>query len=271
MKKLIFTFCLLVFTSYFVEAQNKRITGTIKEADTGLPIVGASVSVVGTKSSSSSGFDGDYSLEAKEGDILLFNYIGFKTIRVKVTGTTVNVKMDTETSALNEVVVMGSTIRTTRKEMGNAVTTIKSSDLVKAQPTGFSSALQGKIAGAQITQNSGDPSGGFSIKLRGTSSILGASDPLYVIDGVVISNSSANVTNPEIGGSTNLVIGQNRTADINPNDVESIEVLNGGAAAAIYGSRAANGVVIITTKKGKTGEASYTFSTNLVVNRFVKS
>ena len=270
MKKLIFTFCLLVFTSYFVEAQNKRITGTIKEADTGLPIVGASVSVVGTKSSSSSGFDGDYSLEAKEGDILLFNYIGFKTIRVKVTGTTVNVKMDTETSALNEVVVMGSTIRTTRKEMGNAVTTIKSSDLVKAQPTGFSSALQGKIAGAQITQNSGDPSGGFSIKLRGTSSILGASDPLYVIDGVVISNSSANVTNPEIGGSTNLVIGQNRTADINPNDIESIEVLNGGAAAAIYGSRAANGVVIITTKKGKTGEASYTFSTNLVVNSLRK-
>jgi TonB-linked SusC/RagA family outer membrane protein len=270
MKKIILTFCLLVFTAYFAQAQSKQISGKITDADSGMPLAGVSVSVVGSKSSSSSGFDGNFSIEAKDGDNLLFTSIGFKPTRVKVSGASANVQMSAETSALEEIVVMGSTIRTTRKEMGNAVTTIKASDLVKAQPNGFASALQGKIAGAQITQNSGDPSGGFSIKLRGTSSILGGSDPLYVIDGVVISNNSANVANPEIGGNTNLIIGQNRTADINPNDIESVEVLNGGAAAAIYGSRAANGVVIITTKKGKTGEASYTFSTSLVVNSLRK-
>ena len=248
MKKLILTFCIFVCTAYIAEAQNKRISGKITDAESGMPIAGVSVTLADSKISASSGFDGEYSIEAKNGDNLFFTFVGYKASAIIVTGSTMNVQLEIETSALEEIVVMGSTIRTTRKEMGNAVTTIKSSDLIKAQPTGFASALQGKIAGAQITQNSGDPSGGFSIKLRGTSSILGGSDPLYVIDGVVISNSSANVSNPEIGGNTNLVIGQNRTADINPNDIESVEVLNGGAAAAIYGSRAANGVVIITTK-----------------------
>ena len=162
-----------------------------------------------------------------------------------------------ETSGLDEVVIVGSTVRVTKKELGNMVTTVKAADLVKAQPNGISSALQGKVAGAQITQNSGDPSGGFTIKLRGTSSILGSSDPLYVIDGVVMSNASTNVLNPEIGGNTNLRIGQNRSGDINPNDIESIEVVNGGAAAAIYGSQAANGVIFITTKKGKAGQTNW--------------
>ena len=270
MKKIILTFALIILTTLSVEAQSKQISGKVTDAASGMPISGVSVAVGGTKSGSSSDFDGQYSVNAKEGDILFFSFVGYKSAKVKVTGGNVNVQMNAETSALDEIIVMGSTIRTTRKEMGNAVTTIKSADLVKAQPNGFASALQGKIAGAQITQNSGDPSGGFSIKLRGTSSILGGSDPLYVIDGVVISNNSTNVSNPEIGGNTNVRIGQNRTADINPNDIESVEVLNGGAAAAIYGSRAANGVVIITTKKGKTGEATYTFSTSLVANSLRK-
>ncbi|HRM13656.1 MAG TPA: TonB-dependent receptor plug domain-containing protein, partial [Flavobacterium sp.] len=102
-------------------------------------------------------------------------------------------------------------------------------------------------------------SGGFSIKLRGTTSILGSSDPLYVIDGVVMNNSTTNVTNLNVtSGNSNIQIGQNRSSDINPNDIESIEVLNGGAAAAVYGSRAANGVILITTKKGKSGATKYT-------------
>lgn len=270
MKKIILTFSLFVLTFFSAEAQSKKVTGKVTDAKSGMPISGVSISVGDTKTGASTDFIGEYSVNAKDGDNLLFSFIGFKPVRIKVSNASMNVQMSPETSALDEIVVMGSTIRTTRKEMGNSVTTIKSADLTRAQPNGFASALQGKIAGAQITQNSGDPSGGFSIKLRGTSSILGGSDPLYVIDGVVISNNSTNVANPEIGGNTNVRIGQNRTADINPNDIESVEVLNGGAAAAIYGSRAANGVVIITTKKGKTGEAKYTFSTSLVSNSLRK-
>ena len=140
-----------------------------------------------------------------------------------------------ELKALNEVVVLGSTLRATRKELGNAVTSIKAQDLTRSQPSGITSALQGKIAGAQISQNSGDPSGGFSIKLRGTTSILGSSEPLYVIDGFPVED-------PAIA------------ATINPSDAESVEVLKDASATAIYGARGANGVVIITTKKGKVGK-----------------
>jgi TonB-linked SusC/RagA family outer membrane protein len=271
MKKLHSILFFMLLFMQIVNAQESRINGIVKSESDGLPIPGVSVIIKGTSKSSTTDFDGKYSILASPADVLSFSFVGFETQSVSVgSKTNVNVTLVEQVSSLNEVVVMGSTIRVTRKEMGNAVTSLKSDDLLKAQPTSLTSALQGKIAGAQISQNSGDPSGGFSIKLRGTSSILGSSDPLYVVDGVIISNASTNVTNPEIGGNTNVRIGQNRTADINPNDIESVEVLNGSAAAAIYGSRAANGVVIITTKKGKSGDASYVFSTSVVVNSLRK-
>ena len=270
MKKNILALTLFLVIIFSAGAQSKKVTGKVTDAAAGMPLSGVTVSVAGSQSSTSTDFDGKYIVDAKDGDNLLFTFIGYKAIRAQVSNGTADVKLSSETNALEEIVVMGSTVRATRKEMGNAVTSIKANDLVRAQPGGLTSALQGKIAGAQITQNSGDPSGGFSIKLRGTSSILGSSDPLYVIDGVVMSNASANVTNTDIGNNSNIRLGQNRSADINPNDIESIEVLNGGAAAAIYGSRAANGVVLITTKKGKSGAATYAFSTSTVSNSLRK-
>jgi TonB-linked SusC/RagA family outer membrane protein len=272
MKKLVLISLLFLFIQASF-GQTKTITGTVKSKADGIPLPGVTIVVQGTTKSSITDIDGNYKIEAAENAVLKFSYIGFANATAKITSntSTVNINMEEEQNVLNEIVVLGSSLRATRKELGNAVTSIKSKDLLRGQPTGLSSALQGKIAGAQISQNSGDPSGGFSIKLRGTSSILGSSDPLYVIDGVVMNNSTTNVTNLNVtSGNSNIQIGQNRSSDINPNDIESIEVLNGGAAAAIYGSRAANGVVLITTKKGKSGTPTYTFSTSVTANELRK-
>lgn len=261
---------LLVQTTF---AQTKTITGTVKSKADGIPIPGVTVIIQGTTKSSITDFDGNYIISAATSDVLSFSYVGFTTTTIKITNNSnsVNVNLSEELNTLNEVVVLGSTLRATRKELGNAVTSIKAQELIRGQPAGITSALQGKIAGAQISQNSGDPSGGFSIKLRGTSSILGSSDPLYVIDGVIMNNSTTNLTNLNVTtGNSNIQIGQNRSSDINPNDIESVEVLNGGAAAAIYGSRAANGVILITTKKGTSGATKYTFSTSLTTNSLRK-
>ena len=263
---------LMLLLVQFALAQNKTINGTVKSKTDGLPVPGVSVIIKGTAKSSVTDFDGKYSVSAAESDVLSFSYVGFATQSIKVAGkNTINVVLTEEVNTLNEVVVLGSTVRVTRKELGNAVTTLKAEGLNRAKPVDLSSAIQGKIAGAQVSQNSGDPAGGFTIKLRGTSSILGSSDPLYVIDGVVLNNATTNVTNLNVSkGNSNLQIGQNRSSDINPNDIETIEILSGGAAAAIYGSRAANGVILISTKKGKSGEPSYTFSTSLTSNSLRK-
>lgn len=273
MKKLLFILFGIILFAQPVLAQTKTVTGTITSSTDGLSLPGVSVLIEGTSKSTVTDLDGKFSISVNEGETLAFTFVGFAPKKVKITSatTSVNLKMTEELNTLSEVVVLGSTVRATRKELGNAVTSIKGEDLVKAQPGGLSTALQGKIAGAQVSQNSGDPAGGFSIKLRGTSSILGSSDPLYVIDGVVLNNATTNVTNLNVtSGNSNMQIGQNRSADINPNDIQSVEVLNGGAAAAIYGSRAANGVVLITTKKGVAGETRYTFSTSITSNQIRK-
>jgi TonB-linked SusC/RagA family outer membrane protein len=243
------------------QSQEGKIAGTIADAATGEPLIGANVVVNGTKLGASSDEEGFFVIEkvpAGELELTVY-YVGYQDASQKVTvieGETVNVsfKVNASVLQLDEIVVIGSTIRATRKELGNTVTTLKGADLEKVES--LTASLQGKVPGAQVMQNSGDPAGGFSITLRGVSSIYGSSDPLYVLDGVVISNQTTNVTNINVdapGG----VIGTNRLADINPSDIESIEVIPGGAAAAIYGSRAANGVVLITSKKGKPGAPRY--------------
>lgn len=253
--------------------QTRTITGTVTDNSDGSALPGVTINIQGTTKSVITDLDGKYTIAATNEEKLSFSYIGFTTKIVKIASSSkaINISLIAESSKLDEVVVLGSTVRVTRKELGNAVTSLKAEGLNRAKPVDVSSALQGKIAGAQVSQNSGDPAGGFSIKLRGTSSILGSSDPLYVIDGVILNNATTNVTNLNVSkGNSNLQIGQNRSSDINPNDIESIEVLNGGAAAAIYGSRAANGVILITTKKGKAGDTKYTFSSSITTNSLRK-
>jgi TonB-linked SusC/RagA family outer membrane protein len=262
---------LFLLISQLIFAQAKVVKGIVYSKSDGGSLYSVNIAVEGKSAKSSTGFDGTFIIEAASGDVLTFSFLGFASKKVTVGDSkNLTVYLSEEAATLNQVVVVGSTSKVSRKELGNAITSVKSKELLRAQPNSLTSALQGKVAGAQITQNSGDPSGGFSIKLRGTSSIVGSSDPLYVIDGVVMNNSTRNINNLDVGTNSNMQIGQNRSSDINPNDIESVEVINGGAAAAIYGSRAANGVVLITTKKGKAGKTKYTFSSNSTVNSLRK-
>ncbi len=271
MKKL-YLFLLFIFlSSQSIHSQTKKVTGKVLNMTDKSSMPGVNIKVKGSSGATSTDFDGTFSISASTGDVLVFSFIGFQTKEVKIFEyNELNVYLEDSTKTLDEVVVLGSTVKSSKKELGNVITSVKSKDLLRAQPNSLSSALQGKVAGAQISQNSGDPSGGFTIKLRGTSSILGSSDPLYVIDGVVMSNNTTNVSSLYISESSTVKVGANKSSDINPNDIESIEVLNGGAAAAIYGSRAANGVVLITTKKGKLGKPTFTFSTSTVINSLRK-
>ncbi|AMJ68266.1 SusC/RagA family TonB-linked outer membrane protein [Hymenobacter sp. PAMC 26628] len=159
--------------------------------------------------------------------------------------------------------VTGTSVATSKKQLGNTIATVSGDELRTTVPTQIDQALDGKFAGVQITQNSGNPAGGMSVRLRGPSTVAGSSDPLYIIDGVIVNNDSPQLL--DLGGSA-----QNRLVDISPNDVERVEVIKGAAAAAIYGSRASNGVVQIFTKRGKEGAPQVTFSSQLLVSQIRK-
>lgn len=253
MKKMYYLLTILaVFFAQNLFAQSVTISGTVT-VDDGSPLPGASILIKGTSTGTITDFDGNFSIQANDvaGKTLAISYIGYRTAEVQLSGgdQVVNISLAEDPNALDEVIIVGSSITQSRKKLGNAITTVKSVELVKAAPVNITTSLQGKIPGAQITQNSGDPAGGFSVRLRGPSTIKGSSEPLYVIDGVVTSNLTTNVTNLNVVAG-DAQPGQNRMVDINPNDIENINILNGAAAAAIYGSRASNGVVVITTKKG---------------------
>jgi TonB-linked SusC/RagA family outer membrane protein len=241
----------------------------------GLPSI--SVQILKTNFGGVTDNNGAYSFSAniKAGNYTLeFSGIGFITItRSFVIGnaTTYSVNMELTEDVLNmdEVVVTGNPLGTTRKQLGSYISTVKADQLNKGASQNVLTALQGKTLGAQIIQNNGDPAGGVSVRLRGISSILSSSDPLFILDGVIINNATNRVTNTQSGyDGINFVgtIGQNRLADINPADIDHIEILNGAAAAAIYGSRANAGVVQIFTKRGVSGAPIVNFSTGVITS-----
>lgn len=187
---------------------------------------------------------------------------------------TINSQLTEDALNMDEVVVTGTSQGTTKRQLGSYVSTVKAEDLAKGATGNVLAALQGKTAGAQIIQNSGDPAGGISVRLRGISSINSSSEPLYIVDGIIVNNSTTRVTNTSGNyDGQNFVgtIGQNRLADINPADIERVEVLNGAAAAAIYGSRANAGVVQIFTKRGSSGAPVVSFTTNFMSSKLRKS
>lgn len=270
-RKFSWLFVFLLFTAnIFAQRANYEIKGRISDASG--PVPGATIRLEGTSIGAVSNGSGDYSISANlaEGNYkLLVSSVGFATSTQSIslgnqTNIVQNISLKEDIMNLDEIVVTGSTIKTSRRELGNAISSVNANSLEKTGSSNLISSLQGKVPGAQITQNSGDPSGGLTIRLRGVKSIQGSSDPLYVIDGVVVSNSSANVSQTALGNQVGgASIGTNRMADINPADIESINIINGAAAAAQYGSRAANGVVLITTKRGKSGAPKITFSTSV--------
>ena len=239
----------------------QTVSGTVTDADTGDPLPGVSVSVQGTIIGTTTNIDGQYQLTLPQSPAtLVFSFVGFKSEeRSASAGQSVNVQLSEDILGLDEVVITGVATSVKRSNLANAVGTVSARDLVPAPAQTLERALNGKIAGLYISQNTGAPGGGINVNLRGTSTITGDTQPLYVVDGVIMDNSAIqsgiDVVTAATGAGSSRPQGQpaNRIADINPNDIENIEVLKGASAAAIYGSKATNGVVIITTKRGQPG------------------
>lgn len=229
-----------------------QVTGTVTDAATNEPLPGVSVVIKGTANGVATGADGSYSIEANEDDVLVFTFISFKTTETKVgERSVIDVLLETEVSTLKEVVVNAGYYDVKDKEKTGSISKV-TSDVIEKQPvTNVLSALQGRTPGMYVSQSSGVPGSNFQVRIRGTNSIQNGNNPLYVVDGVpFISESMSNASNT-IGlyGSG----GVSPLQSINPNDIESIEILRDADLTAIYGSRGANGVVLITTKKGKAG------------------
>jgi TonB-linked SusC/RagA family outer membrane protein len=244
------------------EAEGRTVKGTVVDALTreGVPL--ARVIIKGTRRGVETEVDGTFSLTIPNGPVTLhISSQDHKAREVTVSANQAQLTIPMEASFMEEMVVVGRASELARKHMANSVASVKGEDLTRAPVATVDQALQGKVAGANIQSNSGAPGGGLQMRLRGVSTINGESNPLYVVDGVVINDvaiaSGVFAVTASIGGSNpnptqdNQV---NRIADLNPNDIESIEVLKGASAAAIYGSKASNGVVIITTKRGRAGE-----------------
>jgi len=231
-------------------AQQQEVTGTVTVASDGMPLPGVNVLVKGTNDGTVTDMDGNYAIEVAEDAVLVFSSLGFESQEQAVEGRSViNVAMTEDMEGLDEVVVTSLGIEREKKALGYAVQEIQGEDITKTNQPNIVNALQGQTAGVQITNSGGAPGQSARIIIRGVNSLDPNADnqPLFVIDGVPVDNSTTE------SGSTPRGL-SNRAADINPNDIESMNVLKGAAATALYGVRAANGAVIITTKKGEAGD-----------------
>ncbi len=228
------------------------VSGTVVD-ETNQSLPGVNVIVKGTTGGTVTDVNGKFSLTAPDEDaILVFSFIGYDNQEVSIKGrTTINITLQPNITSLDEVVVVGYGTQT-KKELTSSVATVKGDDIKASGAVSFDNAMQGRVAGVQITQGSGQPGGALTVRVRGASSISGGNNPLYVIDGIPVSA----VTNDQIvdGGT-----GSNPLALLNPSDIESIDVLKDAAATAIYGTRGANGVIIVTTKRGKSGAPKVEF------------
>ena len=248
-------------------AQTTQVSGKITDAETGDPLIVAQVFVKGTFVGTTTDDQGAFTIEANAGDILMVAYIGYKTKEVVFGEGVMNIALEPDILRQDEVVVTGLVTSVKRRNAANAVAVVTGDDLVNAPTQTIDQALSGQFAGVNVRRNTGAPGGGVNVNLRGTSTLTGSTQPLYVIDGVIVNNdanqSGVDVITKSTGAGSERPQGQptNRIGDINPNDIESIEVLKGASAAAIYGAKASNGVIIISTKRGRGGKTKFNFST----------
>ena len=244
----------------------QALSGKVTDSETGEPLAGAQVFVKGTFVGTTTDVNGSYSLDVDGNVTVVVAYIGYKTQELATSGGSGNFAMESDVLRQDEVVVTGLVSTVKRRNAANAVASVSGDDLVNAPTQTLDQALSGQFAGVNIRRNTGAPGGGTNVNLRGQSTLTGSTQPLYVIDGVIVNNdanqSGIDVVTAATGAGSSRPQGQptNRIGDINPNDVESIEVLKGASAAAIYGAKASNGVVIINTKRGKGGDTKFNFS-----------
>ncbi|PPK88847.1 TonB-linked SusC/RagA family outer membrane protein [Neolewinella xylanilytica] len=257
MKRLLLVGALVCFAFGIAIAQ-RTVSGNVTDVD-GQGLIGASILVEGTTSGTVSDIDGSFSLAVPDGgEVLIVSYTGFTTEKVVLEEgrTTYDIALEENAAQLGEVVVTALGIERRRDEDLSSATLVKADVLQRSGETGVVQGLAGKTSGINITRNSGDPGSGAYIQIRGQNTILGDASPLIILDGVPISNSN-------IGGGTGGVVQQSRLNDINPQDIESITVLKGASAAAVYGTGAANGVLVINTKRGRTGGKRFTVNAGI--------
>ncbi len=254
MKRSIFLLLLALCISVMAYAQ-QTVSGVVTD-ESGNPLPGVTVMVEGTTTGTVTGSEGNYSLELpNNATTLVFSFIGMETQEVTIGNQSkINVELSSSVTELDEVVAIGyGTVR--KRDLTGSVANIRSEDIAQSQTTSFMNAMQGRMAGVQITSESGEPGSGININIRGANSIVGSSSPLFVIDGVQI-----DVNKNEVATSGSSDGTMNPLSTLNPTDIESIEVLKDASATAIYGSRGANGVVIVTTKTGKDGTSSIEYN-----------
>lgn len=254
-----------------IEQQMKTLKGTVTDAK-GEPIIGANIKVEGTNIGTITNMDGQFTLNVPENAILQISYIGFISQNIKVgTDKSITVQLQEDSQSLDEVVVVGyGTMK--KSDLTGSVSSLTSDNFKTGTDLTPQQLMQGSFSGVNISQNSGKPGGSNTIRVRGGTSITASNDPLYVIDGVPIST-SAGVNQSNISTSTTDFFDQepvNPLANINPGDIESINILKDASATAIYGSRGANGVIMITTKKGKQGIRQLDYSFNLGISTVAK-
>jgi TonB-dependent SusC/RagA subfamily outer membrane receptor len=269
MKKII-PLLIMIFSlaiTHQVYAQAKSISGTVTTESNGAPLPGVSIVLQGTTIGTQTNFDGKYTIEASSGDILVFSYMGMKTKQITVANlTTINVILVDDAQGLDEVMITALGIKKTRKSITYAAQDIKADELNRVKQTNPVNSLSGKVAGVSISRSASGTGGSVKVTLRGDSSI-GNNQPLYVVDGMPLSNPSSSQPGSTFGD----INGGNRDggdamALINSDDIESLTVLKGASASALYGSAGLNGVILITTKKGKSGSFKVDFSSNLTTD-----
>ena len=236
-----FIFSFLFFLSVFPQAF--KVSGTITDGSTGNPVPGATIAVKGTTSGTISNIDGNYEITTSSGDVTLsISFVGYKTIEVPVNGrSTVDVSLDLDLTKLDEVVVVGYGTQK-KSDLTGSIAVVNVEEMTKSSYPTLSKALEGRAAGVNVMAISGQPGAGATVKVRGIGSITLSSEPLYVVDGISVG--------PEI------------LTTLNPNDIESTQILKDASATAIYGARGANGVILITTKKGTSGKTTFNFGAN---------
>nr|WP_321221588.1 SusC/RagA family TonB-linked outer membrane protein [uncultured Psychroserpens sp.] len=267
----------IIFIPLFTFGQ--QVKGTVIDGASNQPLPGANVVIKGTTTGANTDFDGNFTINIDSFPAtLVISSLGFETQEIVLTQVRdVNVTLQESATSLDEVIISGLASTVKRTNAANSVASVSAADLAGVTPPQtLDGALAGKFTGALISSNSGAPGGGLSVKLRGATSIFGNSQPLYIIDGVYADNSSAAsgglnaVSGASAGGSASSQDNAtNRIADINPDDIENIEILKGASASAIYGSRGAAGVIIITTKKGKNGKTKLNFSQSVGFNQVI--
>ena len=241
-------FLVLFFISSLLFAQEKDVSGTVTD-ENGLPLIGVNIIVKNTSRGTQTDFDGNYSISVSPGETLVFSFVGFSAIEKPLEKAQINVAMAAEN--LDEVVVVGYGTQSKRKVTDNIVS-ISSDEINNIPIPSLQGAVTGKAAGVQITQINGKVEGGVKMRIRGVSTISSSQEPLYVIDGMPLINDNESVSQAPI----------NPLISLNPNDIASIEILKDASSAAIYGARGTNGVVLITTKSGKSGKTKVSVNTS---------